>query len=298
MNLMAAGPIVTTQIAGKMQKTSGNTIFTPVLAAASSARWRRLVRTCPSARAATARRWCRTCRSGPASLTSETMSSTPVRSARLCSASDRALPARSSRLIRRSSPQRSGCANASSALTRWIAWSRPRPASTLTTSRSSASGSAQANLVLARLRHPGQRHAGQDVSEPGRGQRHRQARPGDDAEDEQREQEQRDADPDPVEDDERLAAPVPCFDQPLLQLAGLRDRLRRHRAQALEPVQYSLAVSGPFGGTAGGVDDFAEPLLDRGRGVRRERHGRRGHQERGEDECQKRKQDRHVRPRS
>ena len=38
MNLIAAGPIVTTQIAGKMQKTSGNTILTPVLAAASSAR--------------------------------------------------------------------------------------------------------------------------------------------------------------------------------------------------------------------------------------------------------------------
>ena len=44
MNLIAAGPIVTTQIAGKMQKTSGKTILTPVLAAASSARWRRLVR--------------------------------------------------------------------------------------------------------------------------------------------------------------------------------------------------------------------------------------------------------------
>jgi hypothetical protein len=38
MNRMAAGPIVTTQIAGKMQKTSGNTIFTPVFAAAYSAR--------------------------------------------------------------------------------------------------------------------------------------------------------------------------------------------------------------------------------------------------------------------
>jgi len=37
-NLIAAGPIVTTQIAGKMQNTSGNTIFTPVFAAASSAR--------------------------------------------------------------------------------------------------------------------------------------------------------------------------------------------------------------------------------------------------------------------
>ena len=38
MNLIAAGPMVTTQIAGKMQNTSGNTIFTPVFAAASSAR--------------------------------------------------------------------------------------------------------------------------------------------------------------------------------------------------------------------------------------------------------------------
>ena len=38
MNLMTAGPSVTTQIAGKMQMTSGNTIFAPVFAAASSAR--------------------------------------------------------------------------------------------------------------------------------------------------------------------------------------------------------------------------------------------------------------------
>jgi hypothetical protein len=38
MNLSAAGPIVTTHTAGKMQMTSGKTILTPVLAAASSAR--------------------------------------------------------------------------------------------------------------------------------------------------------------------------------------------------------------------------------------------------------------------
>ena len=37
-NLIAAGPIVTTHTAGKMQNTSGKTIFTPVFAAASSAR--------------------------------------------------------------------------------------------------------------------------------------------------------------------------------------------------------------------------------------------------------------------
>ena len=45
MNLITAGPIVTTQIAGKMQKTSGKTILTPVFAAASSARCRRFVQT-------------------------------------------------------------------------------------------------------------------------------------------------------------------------------------------------------------------------------------------------------------
>ena len=43
MNRIAAGPIVTIQMAGKMHSTSGNTIFTPVFAAASSARCRRLV---------------------------------------------------------------------------------------------------------------------------------------------------------------------------------------------------------------------------------------------------------------
>ena len=41
---IAAGPIVTIHTAGNMQNTSGKTIFTPVLAAASSARWRRFVR--------------------------------------------------------------------------------------------------------------------------------------------------------------------------------------------------------------------------------------------------------------
>src|SRR5688572_5059641 len=43
-NLMSAGPRVTTYIAGKRKKTSGNTSFTPIFAARSSAFWRRLVR--------------------------------------------------------------------------------------------------------------------------------------------------------------------------------------------------------------------------------------------------------------
>src|SRR5205085_3833794 len=93
-NLMAAGPMVTTQIAGKMQKTSGNTILTPVLAAASSARWRRLVRSVSE--------WTR---SDWATLvpnlsvwisiaTSEMTSSTPVRSPRFLNASTRFIPPR------------------------------------------------------------------------------------------------------------------------------------------------------------------------------------------------------------
>src|SRR5204862_8172899 len=110
-NLMAAGPMVTTQIAGKMQNTSGKTIFTPVLAAASSARCRRLVRSVSE--------WTRSERATLVPnlsvwisiAASDERSSTPVRSARLRSASPRPLPARSSRLISRSSPDSSGCAN-------------------------------------------------------------------------------------------------------------------------------------------------------------------------------------------
>src|SRR5262245_57703919 len=117
-NLMAAGPMVTTQIAGKMQNTSGNTIFTPVLAAASSARWRRLVRSVSE--------WTRSERATLVPnlsvwisiAASDDRSSTPVRSARLRSASERPLPARSSRLISRSSAESSGCANDSSSPTR------------------------------------------------------------------------------------------------------------------------------------------------------------------------------------
>src|SRR6185436_2143960 len=117
-NLIAAGPIVTTQIAGKMQNTSGKTILTPVFAAASSARCLRLVRSVSD--------WTRSdCATLVPNLsvwtsiaTSDEMSSTPVRVARLRSASVRALPARSSRLIIRSSPARSGWAKASSSPTR------------------------------------------------------------------------------------------------------------------------------------------------------------------------------------
>src|SRR4029079_10909198 len=102
-NLIAAGPIVTTQIAGKIQKTRGNTILTPVFAAASSARCRRLVRSTSE--------WTRSdCATLVPNLsvctsiaTSDTTSSTPVRSARFFSASWRPLPARRSRVIRRSS---------------------------------------------------------------------------------------------------------------------------------------------------------------------------------------------------
>jgi hypothetical protein len=41
---MKAGPKVTMKMDGKMNKTKGNTSFTVVLAARSSARWRRCVR--------------------------------------------------------------------------------------------------------------------------------------------------------------------------------------------------------------------------------------------------------------
>ena len=96
---MAAGPMVTTQIDGKMQSTSGNTIFTPVFAAASSARWRRFVRSVSEYTRSDCATLVPNLSVWISIVTSELRSSTPVRSARLRSASERALPARSSRLI-------------------------------------------------------------------------------------------------------------------------------------------------------------------------------------------------------
>src|SRR5207249_1112460 len=95
MNLMAAGPMVTIQIAGKMQTTSGNTILTPVFAAASSARWRRLVR---SVSEYTRSDWATLVPNLSVWIsiaTSEMTSSTPVRSPRFLNASTRFIPPRS-----------------------------------------------------------------------------------------------------------------------------------------------------------------------------------------------------------
>ena len=107
-NWMAAGPMVTTQMDGKMHSTSGNTIFTPVFAAASSARCRRLVRSVSEktlSEAATLVPNLSVCTS---MATKAFRSSTPVRAARFRKASGRAVPASSSRLTRRRSFDRSG----------------------------------------------------------------------------------------------------------------------------------------------------------------------------------------------
>ena len=85
---------MTTNIAGKMQKTSGKISLIVVLAAASSARCRRLVRMVSA--------WIRSAwatevpnRSVWISMpVSDAMSARPVRSARFRSASSRAVPAR------------------------------------------------------------------------------------------------------------------------------------------------------------------------------------------------------------
>src|SRR4029079_3544685 len=102
-NLIAAGPIVTTQIAGKIQKPRGNTILTPVFAAASSARCRRLVRSTAECTRSDCATLVPNLSVWISIAASDVKSSTPVRSARLRSASDRALPARISRLTSRNS---------------------------------------------------------------------------------------------------------------------------------------------------------------------------------------------------
>ena len=95
-----------------MQNTSGNTIFTPVFAAASSARWRRLVRTVSEC----TRSDCATLVPNLSVCTSIATSDDDVVDAGAlgeiaAALRTRALPARSSRLISRSSSDRSGCAN-------------------------------------------------------------------------------------------------------------------------------------------------------------------------------------------
>ena len=108
MNLMAAGPMVTIHTAGKMQKTSGKTIFTPVFAAASSARWRRFVRSVTEYTRNDYATLVPNLSVWISIVTSELRSSTPVRSARFRSASARGFPARSSRLISFNSSDKSG----------------------------------------------------------------------------------------------------------------------------------------------------------------------------------------------
>src|SRR6185436_6389963 len=83
INLMAAGPIVTIQIAGKMQITSGKTILTAVFAAASSARWRRFVRSVSEYTRSACATLVPNLSVWMSIVTSDPRSSTPVRSARL-----------------------------------------------------------------------------------------------------------------------------------------------------------------------------------------------------------------------
>lgn len=143
MTWIAAGPRITTKREGKMQSTSGKSILMAVLAAASSARWRRLVRSVSdSTRSACAIEvpkrsvWM-------SMVVSARRSSTPVRFPRLRSASSRGRPARISRFTIASSLAISVLMWRTSPETRTIAWFRPNPASTQVTIMSSASGSAR-----------------------------------------------------------------------------------------------------------------------------------------------------------
>ena len=137
-----AGPNSTTSSAGKMQKISGNSSFSAILAAASSARWRRAVRSacaCTRSDCASAvpkRSACSTM------VTKPSTSSTPVRTANARRARSRDAPARSSRFTNCSSSAKAGLVSSRSLATRTSAASVPSPASTHTVIRSSASGKA------------------------------------------------------------------------------------------------------------------------------------------------------------
>ena len=96
---MRPGPRMTTNMAGKMQNTRGNTILMAVFAAASSARWRRFWRSTSECTRSDRPIEVPKRSVWISIVTSEAMSSTPVRSARWRSASSRGVPARISALV-------------------------------------------------------------------------------------------------------------------------------------------------------------------------------------------------------
>ena len=278
-NLIAAGPIVTTQIAGKMQNTSGNTIFTPVFAAASSARCRRLVRSVSEC----TRSDCATLVPNLSVCTSIATSDDDVVDAgavgRGCAAPrTRALPARSSRLISRSSSAQIGVREGqllADALNRLVEAEAGLDADDQQVERV---GQAETDAVLPALRHA--------ARAPCPAARSRRRRPPSAIDEVRRDRgaasrssanaQQRDADADAEEDDERFAAAVAGVDQPLLQLAHLRRRPRRHAAEPLQRIDDGLA---PYVGFVGlgrrHAGHFAEAPLDRAGAARRQRHRRR-----------------------
>ena len=136
--LMMAGPMTTTNSAGKMQNTMGMSIFTGAFWARSWASWRRLIRISSD--------WARSTRpidtpkvsAWRMASTNERSSGTLVRCSMARMASERLAPARTSPSIRANSSE-SGPGTA--AMVRSRACSKPRPASTLMVSRSRMSGS-------------------------------------------------------------------------------------------------------------------------------------------------------------
>jgi hypothetical protein len=146
--LIAAGPMMTMISDGKMNSTSGSVILTATVAAFSSARCMRRVRIhsdCTRRAVATlvpkSSVWLSV-------ADSDFRSSTPVRAASRRKASVRFTPAWTSRNVILNSAASSGAENSCSSATRAIAASRPRPASTQVTSRSSVSGNARSIEVL------------------------------------------------------------------------------------------------------------------------------------------------------
>ncbi len=80
----------------------------------------------------------------------------------------------------------------------------------------------------------------------------------------QREQQQREGDADAEEDRQRLVAAVAGLHQPLLQLAHLLARLRRHRAEPLERADHGLEARLLL--DVAGEGQLLDPALD-GRGA-------------------------------
>jgi hypothetical protein len=151
--------------------------------------------------------------------------------------------------------------------------------------------------VLTALLQPRQHDGRNHVSEAGGAERQDDVRPHEDRRREGGEGNRRAGNTNTEEHHERFAVAVAGSDQTPLQLAHLGRRLRRDAPHPLERGRH-LFPRRRFHGQGVGAPDLGQTAFDVAGKARCKRHVGGVSEQRNEQECQERQQDRHVTPRS